>query len=423
MKKIVCLIFILFFLLFLPGFAGKESYSVNFYLNSSFFYPGDKIPLTLNIYYYNLKKKGNFNEDINFKIYKIPHDLTPDKYKEYSRQNNPVKEITRTVSMQNYSSYSWSTYTDMELPGLPSGSYYIVCSTPAASSAKSIKVTNLGLSAKVSKENLILFVQNRKTGKSVEGASVKIYLAQEVKNFKTDRDGIVNIYIQNLRDVKPGTKFRAVAVYGEDGGEVNIFIPVEDEVFKGYVYTDRPVYRPEQKVDFKGILRIQKGDDLSFVSDEDIDVVIKDINNGEVYKKTLKTDSYGTISGDFTLVEEPPLGTYTIICTNKKGQSSSGTFQVQEYRKPEFEITIKPEKEQYVQGDKMIFNMDVKYYFGAPVPDKSFTYQIYREYYYPYYWSYWWEEEIMPYYSSRGSEPVSSGKGKTDKNGRANFTL
>ncbi|OQA18558.1 MAG: MG2 domain protein [bacterium ADurb.Bin363] len=424
MKRSVLLFLLLFFLLSTAGFADKESYYLSFYCNSYFLYPGEKIPVNVSLYYYNLKnlkKTGDLTENINFKIYKIPSDLTADKYKDYTVQNAPVKEISKTVTINNNNNNYWEGYLNTELPELTSGIYYIVGSTPKTSYKATIRVSKIGMSAKMSTESIIFFVQDRKTGQPIDKAEVNLFLPQEVKKFKTDKEGLINIHIQELGDIKDSDRLRAVVHKGEDTGAINLSIRVEEEIFKGYIYTDRPVYRPSQKVIFKGILRVQKKNNLDFASNEDINIIIKDAKNTEIYKKTLKTDSYGAVSGDFTLSEEPPLGTYYIICTNSKNQKATGTFQVQEYRKPEFEITIKPEKEQYVQGDKMTFNMEAKYYFGAPVPEREYTYQIYREYYYPYCCYCWWDEELMPHPSS-GMELVGSGKGKTDKYGHAFFS-
>jgi len=68
--------------------------------------------------------------------------------------------------------------------------------------------------------------------------------------------------------------------------------------------------------------------------------------------------------------------------------------------------------------------VEVKYYFGAPVADTEYSYEVYREYYYPYFYRYWWEEDVFysPYYYY-GGEVVTSGTGKTDKDGKSKITF
>ena len=267
-------------------------------------------------------------------------------------------------------------------------------------------------------------LKTEKTGKALKNTEINLTLNEKSQKLQTDSNGIARIYFQDT-DAKSGDYYTIIAVSGEDSAEISVSVPSDQEIFKGYIYTDRPVYRPEQDVKFKAILRTEKNSALSFASDKEIKVVINDTQGTEVYKETLKTDEFGTISGGFTLEEEPPLGVYYIYCTDPDGQQATGSFKVEEYRKPEFEITLTPEKEKYIQGDNMTFNVDVNYYFGAPVPDTEFTYEIYRDYYYPRYWSYWWEEDVIPYYYDYyggGGEFIKSEAGVTDKKGHASFS-
>lgn len=426
MKKKLAVLMLLIVLIILPGFAQETSYYVSFYPNVNLYYPGDKIQVYLNIYYYYLDIKGDFQEDISFDIYKMPDDLAPDKYQEYASRNYPVDTLNKTITLKDYGYDYWQCYDPVDLPGMESGIYYITLTTPHGNYSTTVRVSSLSLTSKITKESILLFVQDRKTGKTIENADISISLSQEVKKFKTDKEGFLKLYLQDLH-LEGNNSCRIVALSGKNSAEVTVSVPLEQELFKGYIYTDRPVYRPEQDVHFKGILRTEKGDKLSYVSGEEIEVLIQDPQGAELYKEKLKTDEYGNISGKITLVKEPPLGRYNIYCTHPKGQAN-GYFQVEEYRKPEFEIKINPEKENYVQGDNMTFNMEVNYYFGAPVPDTEYTYEIYRNYYYPYYWSYWWQEELMYYdpyyttYSSYGGEFIKSDTGKTDKNGKATFS-
>ncbi|MEQ8222312.1 MAG: MG2 domain-containing protein [Candidatus Eremiobacterota bacterium] len=421
MRKIFCLFFIILTagILFTAGLAeDKESYYVSHYFTSNLHYPGEKIPLSLSLYSYNLRKKGNFNEDVNIKIYKIPADLSSDKYDAFIAKEKPVEELDETVNMESYSSSYWSCYHSLALPSLSSGNYFIICSTDNAKSSGSFRVSHIAMSAKSSKEFILLFVQDHKTGNLLENVDISVYLTGETKKIKTDKEGRAILYYRDLKASPDNIKI--IAFKGDDTAEINMSPFAEASTFKGYIYTDRPVYRPAQKVNFKGILRMEKNSSLDFIRDE-VKISIYDPQSSEVYKNTLKTDDFGSVSDNFALKEEPALGNYSVTCLHSSGQKAYGTFQVQEYRKPEFEINIKPEKEHYIQGEKLTFNMDVKYYFGSPVPDTDYTYEIYRSYYYPYFWNYWWEEDILPYYNNYSGEFISSGKGKTDKNGKATF--
>ncbi len=414
---------VLLFVFFVPGLAENQpSYSISYYFNSNYHYPGEKMNVNVYLYYYYLNRKGDFTEKVTVKLYKLPENLSHTTVEDWIKQNEPLEDFTRKITMKTYSSEYWDGYENVELPALASGYYYLQCSSQKVNYGNTFRVSKLAMSVKTSKDRLIIYSQDYKSGKAVEGFDLKVYAGKEVKEYKTDKNGIVKVYLQELKEAKLGTSLRITGMKGSDSAEVSVTVPEEQELLKGYIYTDRPVYRPDQKVNFKGILRIDKGNRYDYLSGEDIEVKITDSQSAELYKKILKTDEYGNISGDLMLSKKPALGTCNITCKRKNNQQSYGYFQVEEYRKPDFEIKVSSGKDQYVQGEKMTFNLDVKYYFGSPVPDTDYTYEIYRSYYYPWRWYYWWEEDafINPY-SNYGGEFISSGKGKTDKNGKGSF--
>ena len=94
----------------------------------------------------------------------------------------------------------------------------------------------------------------------------------------------------------------------------------------------------------------------------------------------------GTFSGEVDIAEEAPLGSYNI--TAKIGEArSSGYFEVQEYKKPEFKVTVKGPKEFAAVGEKVSFTINANYFFGAPVTNADVHYYIYKQRYYHWWWS------------------------------------
>ena len=418
MKRTIYVLFLLLCFFSLPSFADSDSYRISFSLRK-FYYPGERI--SLKGYICCNDSKSSYDENINFKIYKIPPDLTADKYKEYSLQSSPLKEINKGVTIKYHGNHYSEGDFILNLPELSSGVYYVTASTSKDSISSSTRISNIALSAKISKDMLLLSIEDRKNSSPLKG-DIKLFADKEVRNYSSDKNGILNI---NLKGFKSGSNCRILALCNDDTCEINLKLPDSRPNFMAYIYTDRPVYRPSQKVCFKAVLRNEKNGKLEYLSGEDMKISIKDARYGEIYKKTLKTDDYGAISEEITLSEEPPLGTYKIICTSPDGQAKEGNFLVEEYRKPEFNITVTPDKAHYIKGDTMTFNIDGKYYFGSPVPEKEYKWQIYRDYYYPSFWNNWWEEELFTdnVIDSYERQELKTGQGKTDKNGKASFSF
>ena len=168
---------------------------------------------------------------------------------------------------------------------------------------------------------------------------------------------------------------------------------------KVYCVTDRPVYRPGQKLDFKFWIRHAKYDqeNTSDFANMPFTVIIKNPKREEIFKKTFTSDSYAGINGEFELPKDASLGNYSIYIENWGGSS----FRVEEYKKPEYEVKVDAPAVPVSLGDKITATIKAKYYFGAPVTNATVKYKVQRydhsaEWYPPAYWDwfynpgYWW---------------------------------
>ena len=97
---------------------------------------------------------------------------------------------------------------------------------------------------------------------------------------------------------------------------------VEDEFeesgqFAVYLYTDRPLYRPGQRIYYKGIIRraIDPGVTYAVPEEGPVTVELRDPNGAEVLRESRQTNALGSISGSADLSPEAPTGTYTLIAT------------------------------------------------------------------------------------------------------------
>jgi uncharacterized protein YfaS (alpha-2-macroglobulin family) len=152
-----------------------------------------------------------------------------------------------------------------------------------------------------------------------------------------------------------------------------------------YVVTDRPVYRPNDKVQFR--VWVRNVANRLFTEprkDESVQIEIYDAKNNVAQKRSLKTDEFGCISDTFELGHEPPLGMYHIRLNGNYPDlqhNAGGLFRVEEYKKPEFEVSVKSSKSTARLGEKIKARIEARYYYGAPVAKAKVTYKIFREAY------------------------------------------
>ncbi|WP_254506665.1 alpha-2-macroglobulin family protein [Anatilimnocola floriformis] len=189
-------------------------------------------------------------------------------------------------------------------------------------------------------------------------------------------------WLITARDGKDG-KAR-FAYYGFQGVWNGAVHDQEYKQVKIFTITDRPVYRPKQKVNFKLWLRTTKYDqeDTSEYAKKTIPIAIFNPKNEKVQTKTIDTDDYGGYVGEYELPEDATLGQYRIsldaghnIPLNAMG---GNTFRVEEYKKPEFEVKVDAPTEPVMLGEKITAKINAKYYFGAPVAKGKIKYKITR---------------------------------------------
>jgi uncharacterized protein YfaS (alpha-2-macroglobulin family) len=152
---------------------------------------------------------------------------------------------------------------------------------------------------------------------------------------------------------------------------------------KTFFITDRPVYRPEHTVKWKAWVRHAQYDmeDTSQFAGQTFWVEIRDAKNEKAYGERQVADEYGGIKGELALKEDAALGVYQIIVRREREGGphvGSGSFRVEEYKKPEFEVTVEAPTEPIMLGEKIEAKVTAKYYFGAPVTEATVKVKVTR---------------------------------------------
>ena len=320
-------------------------------------------------------------------------------------------------------------------------------------------VTDLTTIDKISEDGeMLIYAVDRKSGVPREGVSIEVVKGKKtLAQGTTDRSGILKTRIKKqpatpqaqepAEDLDPdeqrsevGRDAYLIMASGRSEFAISDLEPYyfgryEDEGddeggnsggVTSYIYTDRPVYRPEQKVYFKGILRYRGKDGYEAIGGRTIKVTIEDPNNGKLMEKDLPLSARGTFSGDIDVAGGAPLGSYRIIAKTDKGEARS-YFEVLEYKKPEYKVKVSAAKQFVPIGEKTKFTVEARYFFGEPVTNAEVKYYIYRSRYY--YW--WWrsaddgddlgessdDDEAGGYYGY-GNDMVKEGEGKLNAQGK-----
>src|SRR5208282_80307 len=148
--------------------------------------------------------------------------------------------------------------------------------------------------------------------------------------------------------------------------------------YVGYIYTDRPVYRPTHEVDFKGVIRARQGGKFSLDVPGPVTVEVTDSDQKTIFQQKLDLSPFRSFHATLTLSALASLGTYGITAHLPGDKRLYGTFEVQEYKKPEFEVAVSTDKPRYLQGETIQGTISARYYFGSPVSGGHVKYSIFR---------------------------------------------
>jgi len=145
---------------------------------------------------------------------------------------------------------------------------------------------------------------------------------------------------------------------------------------KVYTITDRPVYRPGAPVRFKFWVARSRYDqrENSEFAGKAFTVEIQSPKGDKVFAKDFTADAFGGFDGSFELPSDAMLGVYQVFIPRRGG----GSFRVEEYKKPEFEVKVEAPSSPVSLGEKVTATIKANYYFGGPVSEAKVKYKITR---------------------------------------------
>ncbi|MEO6173952.1 MAG: MG2 domain-containing protein [Flavobacterium circumlabens] len=354
---------------------------------------------------------------------------------------------SQPIATENYSLINKGDFfeytTEVLLPNLKIGSYLVYFESDSdlkekkAFAYETITTSNLMALASQDGSKETFQVLNRKTGKPIENVAIK----SPYFNLVTNKKGIAvynekkdtfnneNIELSILNDTI--SLYKNYLIYNSQYLSTDTD---DDTDFKGKVefYLDRAIYRPGQTVHFKGIAIQKNNNKTSVVAQTSFLVSIQDANYKELKEFEVTTNEFGSFFGEFTLPKTGLTGTFRInaeesnnyekdISYNKEAndhpfwdhvqfQNSENNFRVEEYKRPKFEVTFEPKKENFQINQSIKVKGSAKAFAGSTISDATVTYTVTRNVNY-----------YRGYYNNETEETVAEGETKTDAAG--NFII
>ena len=367
-------------------------------------------------------------EDVRFRLYRLSETeaetLLQRGYLErhwwdedpFWPDSDPVRDWTEQIGedLHNASRLYSTALGDVE--PLPRGDYLLVAGHEAASQDRPVSlerklmfsVVDTAIVTKQAHGELLVWAVDHDTGEPLEGVEVRAVRSDDpprnsYETANTDTAGLARFAVTdwNYRhyDYSPASLVRvdaggrygvASTTWTQGASQWELAVPTTSFVPrpKGYVYTDRPIYRPGETVFFKGVLRDE--DDASYsipttsiewalTPSREYSVWVRDPEYGTAFHSRLEIGALGTLDGSFQLPADAPTGTYRLAIqpptTNTNIAATS--FTVAEFRTPEFEVDVAADSADYRDGDAITADVQASFFFGGAVADAGVEWVAY----------------------------------------------
>jgi hypothetical protein len=329
----------------------------------------------------------------------------------------------------------------LPIDGLGAGIYLIEATEGTYKAYTVAIVTSIAVVERASNGHADLYVADRKTGAPIENADVALWADKQLQSSgKTGADGLASLTMKP-RGVAgssgrvTGPEPEGVWIMARHGADAALITPYgyafgsgRSNEITSYIYTDRPVYRPGHTVHIKAAVRRKKDDAVLLPEDKELELKITDADNKTVFTKILPVSAHGTVTADLTLDADAALGYYSIEFT-RNDVGGQGNFYVEEYKKPEYQVIVKPAVQRVLQGNSIQATIEARYFFGEPVAGAKVKYVVHTSTHY------WWDEDEAD--SDEAGDEADSGEsdynygeqeqqeheGVLDANGRLTVTL
>lgn len=400
----------------------------------------------LNLFYENetqsskpihIVAEGKNIKQFSLNIYKADDNTSFLNYV-FDSYKNPFAKVKKTLVRKDQfslpESLDFKTHkTSLELKSLPAGIYlaeYVVENSVQRNFHFIVSDSKIIYSKKDDsnpKANVLKLVNNE-NGKAFANDNLEIteYVRgkQIVKHsLKTDASGNFQIpnsenkeYYRNFL-VKNGNNYSMINVYGYDN--YNNRNKSENQE-SAQIFLDRKIYRPGQIVYFKAIATGINGETQKVKTLEKVplNITLNDANGEKLQTLKLTTNEFGSVNGSFTLPKNKLNGNFNIEVDNdddNSGYHISGytDFNVEEYKRPKFEVTFEPIKDEYKYGQTIELKGKAMMFSGVPLSNSTVNYEIKKQ---NIRWRYFW-------WYPRGNDNENSilGDVKTDEKGE--FTI
>lgn len=243
--------------------------------------------------------------------------------------------------------------------------------------------SDIDIIVKTSRRQVLIYAQNMLD--QTPAADVQLVLSDGGKTLVTGKTGADGVWTSKLDELKNVGGLSVLARSGEQFAGTGLGLDglsfSSGLAPRGYIYTDRPAYRPGDAVNIHGILRETKDGQYALPTQPEDALLRWKLDVVDPQGRVLSTVSpaigeFGTVAAQFQVSLDAPLGEYKLIARRANGPTFAGSFVVAKYELAKAYLTFDLPERVLLRGEKLKGSIVAKYHYGEPVVGKTVAYSF-----------------------------------------------
>ena len=302
---------------------------------------------------------------------------------------------TWQYNVPDYEKYK-SFECEINIPFAGPGVYAVQLGDESLESTTLLIRSDIETITKTSRREVLVFVQNMLNGEVVADAKVLVSDGSIVIfEGRTGADGVLHATERDILDyalvgnqLKDASRVAAFVAKGghaaADGLDISGLGFSKGLTPRGYIYTDRPAYRPGESVSMRGIIR-DVSDGVYVVPDgAPYNVSVIDARGRQIHKEAVKLSQFGGFDTQLLLDNAASVGEYRIRVTQFDPDAKleipshtfTGNFQVQRFQLEKVQLLLDFPRSVYFRGEQVDATFTARYYYGQPVKNAKIQYKL-----------------------------------------------
>ncbi len=302
------------------------------------------------------------------------------------------------------------------------------------SAGKLVSVSDIGMIAKQSRNDVYVFCNSIKSAESMNGVTVKFVSTnnQVLQSTITDGNGVAKFenVLRKAKDFTVGMITATVAgdfnymMFNDTHVETSRFdvggLQENSTGLQAFLYGDREAYRPGETLHFNTIVRDSKWNAVTKVP---IKLRISAPDGKEWRLLKLSLDGEGSAATDIPLPNSMTTGTYQAeVLSSNDIILCSKSVSVEEFVPDRIKVSLTTSKQVYEVSDSIVASVNAMNYFGPPAANRNFeiSCDLGRKYFQP--------KQFKNYnfsITTQNTKNVANQvqQGKTDEHGNASVSF